>query len=53
MVGMMRGQVNESHGVGGCSRGWLAKNRQLNSLTGGVVGMAIDAIQVKEIDCLT
>lgn len=26
MVGMMRGQVNESHGVGGGSRVWLAKN---------------------------
>jgi CheY-like chemotaxis protein len=27
MVGMMRGQVNESRGVGGCSRGWLALYR--------------------------
>jgi hypothetical protein len=35
MVGMMRGQVNESHGVGGCSRGWLLQNR-LSDNVGGV-----------------
>jgi hypothetical protein len=32
MLGAMRGQVNESHGVGGVSRGWLAINLSLLAL---------------------
>ena len=32
MLGAMRGQVNESHGVGGASRGWLAINLSLLAL---------------------
>ena len=32
MVGVTRGQVNESHGVGGISEGWLSQNRDFTHL---------------------
>jgi hypothetical protein len=33
MLGALPGQVNESHGVGGGSRGWLAINLSVSTLS--------------------